>query len=318
MMRFSGFVGLLLVLFCVSTQAETVAEKLGYPADAKLVIIHGDDVGMCHSANTSAADALEKGIVTSGSIMIPCPWFLEAAEYCHKNPEADLGLHLTLTSEWKHYRWRPVAALPLVKGLVDDEGCMHDDVRSVYANTSVKEAEAEVRAQIEYALSCGIQPTHMDSHMGTLYYNPEYLQMALRLSEEYDIPLMFFKANQEFLEKIGPYNKDVLVQASKEMELRGIPLLDSLPEIGKTSIDGMEAAYKELFRNIKPGLSLVILHLADESKEYKAITGSYPKRLQEYRIFTDPKMKEFIEKQDIILIGWKELLPLWKQREPLK
>ncbi len=154
--------------------------------------------------------------------------------------------------------------------------------------------------------------------MGTLYYNPEYLQMALRLSEEYDIPLMFFKANQEFQSAVGEDNKAVFTQVSKMMERRGIPLLDSMPEIGKTSVDGIEAAYKELFRNIKPGLSLVILHLADESKEYKAITGSYPKRLQEYRIFTDPKMKEFIEEQGIILIGWKELLPLWKQREPLK
>ncbi len=148
-MRLSIIGCLLMVIFCVSTQAETVAEKLGYPADAKLVIIHGDDVGMCHSANTSAADALEKGIVTSGSIMVPCPWFLEAAEYCRKNPETDLGIHLTLTSEWKHYRWRPVAALPLVKGLIDAEGFMHHGVRSVYSNASVKEAEAEIRAQIE-------------------------------------------------------------------------------------------------------------------------------------------------------------------------
>lgn len=302
----------------MSAKAETVAERLGYPADAKLLIIHGDDIGMCHSANASAIDALEKGIVTCGSVMVPCPWFLEIADYSRHHPEADLGLHLTHTSEWKYYRWRPLAPLAMVKGLLDADGYMHGGVRDVYGSASVQEVEAETRAQIEFALQHGMKPTHLDSHMGTLYYNPEYLQMALRLSEEYDIPLMFFKAKEPFLQKLPEASRDAFVQLSKSMEQRGIPLLDAMPAIGKVSVEEMNDAYRQLIKDVQPGLSLVILHLADESKEYQRITGSYPKRLAEYRIFTDPAMKALIEEEGVQLIGWKDLLPLWKQRVPAK
>ncbi|MBN2328981.1 MAG: polysaccharide deacetylase family protein [Candidatus Omnitrophica bacterium] len=300
----------------LAARGETVAERLGYPADAKLLIIHGDDIGMCHSANASAVDALEKGIVTCGSVMVPCPWFLEIADYSRRHPEADLGLHLTHTSEWKYYRWRPLAPLAMVKGLLDAEGYMHGGVRDVYGSASVQEVEAEMCAQIEFALQHGMKPTHLDSHMGTLYYNPEYLQMALRVSEEYDIPLMFFKAKEPFLQKLPEASRDAFVQLSDSMERRGIPLLDAMPSIGDVSVDEMDGAYRKLIQNIQPGLSLVILHLADESKEYQRITGSYPKRLAEYRIFTDPAMKALIDEEGVRLIGWKDLLPLWKQRAP--
>lgn len=305
------------VLVGINAGAQTIAEKLGYPSDARLLIIHADDLGMCHSANTSGADALEKGIVTCGSVMVPCPWFLEMADYAKNHPSADLGLHLTHTSEWKYYRWRPLAALPLVKGLVDAGGYMHSDVRDVYKNSSVQEAEAEMRAQIDFALQHELKPTHLDSHMGTLYYNPEYLQMALRVSEEYDIPIMFFKVNDEFLKKLPNESQAGFAQISKSVESRGVPLLDAMPSIGDVPVEQYGDAYRELIRNLKPGLSLVILHLADESKEYERITGSYPRRLAEYKLFTDPAMKSYIEEQGVKLVGWKDLLPLWKQREKI-
>lgn len=305
----------IMVLFFVgNTGAETVAEKLGFSADTKLLILHADDIGMCHSANTAGIAALEKGIVTCGSVMVPCPWFLEIADYSKDHPELDLGIHLTHTSEWKTYRWRPLAALPLVKGLIDAQGYMQPDVRDVYQNSSVQEAEAEMRAQIDFALQHGMKPTHLDSHMGTLYYHPEYLQMALRVSEEYDIPIMFFKANESFLKLLPAEGRDGFVQLSKSVESRGVPLLDAMPSIGDVPVENYEEAYRNLIRSLKPGLSLTILHLADESKEYERITGSYPRRLAEYNLFTDPSMKTFIDEQGVKLIGWKDLLPLWKQR----
>ncbi len=309
---------LLCVLFTgVQVESDTLAERMGYPADAKLLIIHADDIGMCHSANTSAIDALEKGIVTCGSVMVPCPWFLEIAEYAQNHPDADLGLHLTHTSEWKYYRWRPLAPFSSVKGLIDESGYMHRGVREVYESASVEEAEVEMRAQIDFALQHGMKPTHLDSHMGTLYYNPAYLRMALRVAEEYDIPLMFFKAKEEFTKILPEESREGFVQLSKDMESRRVPLLDFMPEIGDVPVEKIGDAYRELIQNLKPGLSLVILHLADESKEYERITGTYPRRLTEYRIFTDPAMKNFIEEQNVILIGWKDLLPFWKQRKSL-
>ena len=307
-------VSLMVLLSGIDGRAQTVAERLGYPADARLLILHGDDIGMCHSANTSAIDALQKGIVTCGSIMVPCPWFLEIASYAGQHPEADLGLHLTLTSEWKFYRWRPLAAQSLVKGLIDSEGFMHHAVSEVNQNASPQEVEAELRAQITVALQHGIKPTHLDSHMGTIYYNPGYLPVAMKLSEEYDIPLMLFRASPEILKELGEKQQEQYTVLSQQLEQRGIPLIDALPSLKETPVDQYEEGYKELIAGLKPGVSEIILHLADESREYEAITGSYPRRLAEYRLFTRPAMKEYIEKQGIHLIGWKDLLPLWKQR----
>lgn len=305
---------LMVLLFESNSKAQTVAERLGYPKDARLLILHGDDIGMCHAANTSAIDALQKGIVTCGSIMVPCPWFLEIADYAGKHPEADLGLHLTLTSEWKFYRWRPLAEPSLVKGLIDSLGFMHSGVKDVYQNASPQEVEAELRAQINSALERGIKPTHLDSHMGTIYYNPNFLPVAMKLSEEYDIPLMLFRASPEIMKELGEKQQEQYTVLSQQLEKRNIPLVDALPSLKDVPVEKYEEGYKALIAGLKPGVSEIILHLADESSEYEAITGSYQRRLAEYKLFTRPEMKEYIEKQGIHLIGWKDLLPLWKQR----
>ena len=144
------------------------------PSAEKLLIIHADDVGMCHSVNEATILALEGGIVTSGSIMVPCPWFLEIAEYCRENPEADLGIHITLTSEWKHYRWRPVSSINKVPGLIDEEGYLWHSEEDVAKHASPAEVEIEIRAQVQRAIDFGIKPTHIDTHMGTVYETPEF------------------------------------------------------------------------------------------------------------------------------------------------
>ena len=144
------------------------------PSAEKLLIIHADDVGMCHSVNEATILALEGGIVTSGSIMVPCPWFLEIAEYCRENPEADLGIHITLTSEWKHYRWRPVSSINKVPGLIDEEGYLWHSEKDVAKHASPAEVEIEIRAQVQRAIDFGIKPTHIDTHMGTVYETPEF------------------------------------------------------------------------------------------------------------------------------------------------
>lgn len=295
-----------------SSYAQSIAEKLGYPADAKLLIIHADDIGMCHSANVSAIDALEKGIVTSGSIMVPCPWFMEIAAYARENPEVDLGLHLTLTSEWKLYRWRPITPANLVKGLLDADGYMHRGVRAVAERATPREIEHELRAQIEHALASGVRPTHMDSHMGTIYTRSDYVKVALKLAEEYDIPFMYFNPTPQMLEIAeGRYDYDI----HKDLMNQGIPMLDALFSISNTPVEEAEAFYQNVISNLKPGLSELILHLAKEGDEIRAITGSHRQRVEDYRIFTSPEMREFIQEQEVHLIGWKDLLPLWKNRQ---
>src|SRR5688572_10991333 len=149
--------------------AKPLLERLGYPPEAKLLIVHADDLGMAHSINRASIKGLESGLVSSASMMIPCPWLPEIAAYARSHPEADLGLHLTLSSEWSLYRWGPVLPKERVPSLFDSAGYLYPTEMEAAARIDPKEAEAEIRAQIERARALGIQPTHLDSHMGTLY-----------------------------------------------------------------------------------------------------------------------------------------------------
>src|SRR6266481_1816323 len=166
------------------TETKTLVERLGYPRDAKLLIVHADDLGAAHSINTASIKGLESGLVSSASIMIPCPWLPEIAAYARAHPEADLGLHLTLTSEWSLYRWGPVLGKDRVPSLLDSSGYLYHLEDEAASHMDAKEAEAEIRAQIARAKALGIQPTHLDSHMGTLYQNQALFETLIRVARE--------------------------------------------------------------------------------------------------------------------------------------
>src|SRR5688572_28169878 len=184
---------LCLVLFALapsaSAQKPTLAERLGYRKDAKLLIIHADDLGMAHSINAATIKGFESGLVNSGSIMVPCPWLPEIAAYARAHPEADLGLHLTLTSEWILYRWGSVLPKDRVSSLFDPSGYLYLTESEAASRINVKEAEAEIRAQITRAKSLGIQPTHLDSHMGTLYQTKELFEAFIRVGRDNKLPV---------------------------------------------------------------------------------------------------------------------------------
>ena len=134
-----------------SQEKKTLAERLGYAKGAKLLIVHADDLGVSHSENQATIDGFTGGMVNSGSIMMPCPWVPEIADYAIKNPEADLGLHLTLTAEWKLFKWDPVLPVADVPGLVNDKGFMYDNCNDVTLNASVEEVEKEAMKTMEKA-----------------------------------------------------------------------------------------------------------------------------------------------------------------------
>src|SRR5262249_48123349 len=167
----------------------TPLERLGYPADAKLLIVHGDDLGMAHSINAATTKAFESGLVNSGSIMVPCPWLPEIAEYARGHRDADLGLHLTLTSEWRSYRWGPVLGKERVASLLGQDGYLYLTEREAASHANAKEVEAEIRAQIDRARAFGINPTHLDSHMGTLYQNRDLFETLLRVARDNKLPV---------------------------------------------------------------------------------------------------------------------------------
>src|SRR5689334_7116565 len=179
----------LLLSASVVNAQQTLAERLGYPRDAKLVIIHADDLGMAHSVNAATTKAFETGLVNSGSIMVPCPWLTEIAAYARANPQADLGLHLTLTSEWTNLRWGPVVSKDRVSSLLDKDGYLRLTESEAAQAADPKEVEMEIRAQIERAKSLGIVPTHLDSHMGTLYQNKALFEVLLRVARENKLPV---------------------------------------------------------------------------------------------------------------------------------
>ncbi len=300
-----------LTVMAVMPYAETTAERLGFPPDSRLLIVHADDIGMCHAANVAFMEAAKGGCITAGSVMVPCPWFLEIADFAKQHPEADLGLHLTLTAEWKYYRWRPVAPGSSVPGLLDPQSYMYRDVLSVAQQAQPEEIETELRAQIEHALAQGLKPTHLDSHMGTLYAKKEFLMAALKLAEEYDIPFMFFNPTPQILEMAGGlYDRNL----HEELAKRGWPMLDGLYSIEKTPVEESEAFYQDVIQNLKPGVSQIIIHPAAESPEIEAISGSWRQRNADFRIFTNPAMKQFIDEQGVQLVGWRQLYNLWKSR----
>ena len=171
----------------------TIQERLGHPPDARLIVIHADDLGMAHSVNRATFEALEQGWITSASILVPCPWFPEVARWARAHPEADLGIHLALTSEWTGLRWRPLSAAEQVPSLLDADGYLPLVESTVAQRALPQEAERELRAQIERAKAAGIRFTHFDSHMNALFLTPALRDLYTRLAREHQVPLRWAK-----------------------------------------------------------------------------------------------------------------------------
>src|SRR6266705_5361565 len=179
----------LLSTFPVAVSAQTLLERLGYHAGTKLIILHAVDLGETHAVNAAAIKALQGGTINSASLMVPCPWFPEIADYAKSHPDADFGLHLTLTSERVYYRWGPVAPADKVPSLIDENGYFHHDWAATTKINS-NEVELELRAQIDRAYAMGVRPTHLDSHQYRLYENGKDLfEVLLRLAHEYKLPV---------------------------------------------------------------------------------------------------------------------------------
>lgn len=309
----SLFKGVIVTVFsaalaALNARAETTGQKLGYGTNEKVILIHADDIGMSHTVNAATIEAFKQGMVTSGAIMVPCAWFPEIADHAKQHPELDLGLHLTLTSEWKYLRWRPVAPLANVPGLVDDEGFMWRSERQTAIKGSAKEVEFELRAQIDRALAFGIKPTHLDTHMGTLYTRKDFFEVYVKLGKEYRIPIMAMRPTPEAIEFGRKDGSPVTAEMLAKVETDGMPLLDYLITgvPGKTFAE-RKKAYHDVLRNLKPGVTMLIVHLGLDTEELKATTGSWQQRHADFLTFTDPSTKELMTELGIRTTTWREL-----------
>ncbi len=313
------FVGVLFFLVPLSAARaqSTLAQQMGYPADARLLIINADDFGMCHAENEATIRALEKGFVTSTTIMVPCPWFPEAAYTCKMHPSIDAGVHLTLTSEWEFYRWPGVLGRNQIPSLLDPQGFFWHNTPQVEKNAKLDEIVRETRAQIERALAFGVDVTHIDSHMGAHYGlatgRLDILQATMRLAREFGLPFRLPLHSEEL--KNAPKKRRIyqkLVQGYRE---QGFAILDYLITGSyDVPVTKRHAYYKNVIQNLKPGVTELIIHCGLPTDEMKAVTTSWARRTEDTRIFTDSEMRRFIQKQDVTLIGWRQLRD-WQRKQ---
>lgn len=293
------------VLFCATAWSfaqvspSAILERLGYPPTARLLIIHADDMGMSHSVNRATMEALEKGWITSASIMVPCPWFPEAAEFARAHPELDLGLHLTLTSEWKTYRWGPISEKPL-PSLLDKNGYLQhsDTVMAAHANPA--EVDAEIRAQIEKARAAGVNFSHVDSHMGALFRTPQLFNVYQKAAHDYGVPNLLAPAGSPHGRK-GDEAAPYALIISKDLQIHpGIPHKEWLRD------------YKHMLRALGPGVYELIVHLGYDDPELQGIAGAHSSwgsrwRQNDLEVVRSAEFQKFLKDQGFILVSWKDL-----------
>jgi predicted glycoside hydrolase/deacetylase ChbG (UPF0249 family) len=279
----------------------TVQERLGYPTNSRLLIIHSDDLGMSHSVNRATFEALEKGWISSSSILVPCPWFSEVVRFAKTHPDADLGIHLALNSEWADYRWPPVSGRDKVPSLLDQEGYMPLDESDVALHAKLDEVNLELAAQIDRALAAGVRPSHLDTHMTALVGSLDLFRSYQALGRKYHLPIL-----------VGDYKLPPGAELSE-------------PERIVQRVIGIEpgvlpkdwtAWYQTTLAALKPGVYEMIVHLAYDDDEMRGATGGHPDwgsswRQRDLDMVRSPEFQKFLRDQGFVVVSWRDLTKPW-------
>jgi predicted glycoside hydrolase/deacetylase ChbG (UPF0249 family) len=284
------------------TRGQTIQERLGYPAGARLLIIHGDDLGMSHSVNRATFEALEHGWITSASILVPCPWFPEAAAWARAHANADLGIHLDLNSEWTSFRWRPISGRDAVPSLLDKDGYLPLLETEVAQHAQPAEVERELRAQIDAARAAGVPLTHLDSHMATLFHTQALFDVYRKVGAAYDLPVL--------LERLGarggtesPWTRQAALDA----------LIDRVVSIDAgVPPGGWLDAYRRLLMPLPPGVYQLIVHLGYDDEEMRGATSDHPDwgarwRQSDLDLVKSDAFRQLLRDRGFTLITWREL-----------
>lgn len=289
-------------LLSLTAQQKTIAERLGYPKNTKLLILHADDVGVSHSVNAATTAAMEKGCINSASIMVPCPWFIEIASYVREHPAMDFGLHITLTSEWNNYKWGPVTPSPQAPTLINKQGFLYSSVDSVKQFATSIQVEEEIRNQVRRAMQFGIDPTHLDAHMFAVVRKPEFLKAYIKVGREYKIPVFLAREMERELN----IKLDTLI-TKKEIIFDSIVTI--MPDMMYSNPPGY---YTQTLRSLPVGLTYFIIHTAYDNEEMRSVTKGFTDwgsawRQTEFDFFSSPECARLLKENNIQLVTWREI-----------
>jgi hypothetical protein len=281
---------------------------LGYDPGTRVLIPHIDDVAVGHGANRAFVDLAGKGFVTTGSVMVPCPWFPEIAQLAREQPELDLGVHLTLTSESRACRWRPISTTSRTSGLIDDDGYMWPDVPAVRRHARRGAVEAECRAQIEAALAAGLDVTHLDTHMGAAAA-PEFAAIYVRLGREYRLPVLLARSSSSYVSVLdmGPLDLGYYDQLIAALSAQDVPLIDRFAMGLAMRQHSCEQAYHRIVEQAEPGVTYLSLHCSTPGEVERLHPDDAAWRIAEYRLFQDPAFLDWVARQDVRLIGFRAI-----------
>ena len=291
-----------------------VLERLNYSNEDRVVVFHADDIGMTHGSVAAYADLLPNSPLSSAAVMVPCPWFPAAAELIRDNaehPKLDVGVHLTLNSEWSLMRWGPVGNTAVTHSLSDNDGYFYHRPEDTHTHATADAVAAEINAQIERAIAVGIAPTHIDSHMGTLFhtsYLPSYIQAGMKLK----VPFLALRMSEEQYLARG-YERETavqLAQSSAQLEAQGHPLFDTIDFMPlhhtHSYSDRLEHAIR-ILNELPAGLHYFIIHPSTDSPQLRALSPNWEARLNDYKLFLDPKWHSAIDASGVHVIGMKLL-----------
>lgn len=278
---------------------------MGYADGDRVVVVHADDVGMCGATVDTFFDLIQDGLTSSGSAMVPCPWFPAVAARARARPDVDLGIHLTLTSEWDDYRWGPLSTRDRRSGLIDDEGYFFRN-QSQWTAVDPAAARAELEAQVDRALAAGIDVTHLDCHMFAMLH-PALIEHYVDLAFSRRIPALMTRQPQ--------WVAALSAAAISEWEGAGLPVFDHLREMPlDPPSDGWLAATVRLFEELQPGLTYLITHPARDTPELRAVAADWRPRVADGDGFASAALAARIQSAGVQIIGWRPLRDLLRKR----
>ena len=295
--------------------ANPLLKKLGLSNNDRAVIFHADDIGMSQSSLAAYKELIDYGLLSSAATMVPCGWFPATAVYCRENqnnhPHIDMGVHLTLTSEWEgSYRWGPISTRDKASGMIDNEGYFHSLAEPVQKSAKVDAVRREVEGQIDTALSAGIDATHIDSHMGTLFHE-KFLQIYLETALKYQLPALMFRSDA--LRAFGHITDENALAYFQQLEDNGFPLLDGLEMMSLDQPENRIEEAKQRLENLPIGVSYFIIHPSTDTPEIRAIAPDWENRVADYELFLDDNWQKAVEASGVKVIGWRVLRDLIRQ-----